>query len=133
MVLRNLGKNKGHQYIECKDYDNTTVNDDDEDDEDKGFMEASTASLTEPISERSVLYQLKSFGSSFSLNPLQLPAKINISQISTNGSHFIAISSDGVVYTWGEGEKGQLGHCGNISWKQYPTRIESIRKFNIIG
>lgn len=90
-MLRNLGKNKGRQYIACKDYDKTSV---DDDDEDKGFMEASTtASLTEPISERSVLYQLKSFGASVSLYPLQLPAKIKISQISTNGSHFIAVSS----------------------------------------
>lgn len=85
-----MGKNKGHQYIESKDYDNIT---EDVDDEDKGFMEASTASLPEPISERSVLYQLKSFGSSVSLYPLQLPANIKITQISTNGSHFIAVSS----------------------------------------
>lgn len=89
-MLRNLGKNKGHKYIECKDYDKTYV---DDNDEDKGFMEASTASSSEPISERSVLYQLKSFGTSVSLYPLQLPARIKISQISTHGSHFIAVSS----------------------------------------
>lgn len=49
-------------------------------------------SLDEILFERSVLYQLKSFGSTISLVPLQLPPRNKIVMISTSGSHFISVS-----------------------------------------
>lgn len=42
---------------------------------------------------RSVLYQLKSFGSCTSVDPLQLPPTLKICKVVTNEKHFIVISS----------------------------------------
>jgi NIMA (never in mitosis gene a)-related kinase 8 len=86
-----------------------------------------------PIVERSVLYQLKSFGASTSLDPLHLPPTIRIVQVATYGSHFIAVSSEGSVYTWGEGNKGQLGHNAIETWKHFPTKVDHLRKYMVIG
>lgn len=46
----------------------------------------------EEIVERSVLYQLKSFGSNTSLIPLQLPPIVKIVDVATSGAHFITVS-----------------------------------------
>lgn len=48
--------------------------------------------VEEEIIERSVLYQLKSFGCNTSLIPLQLPPLIRIVQVATSGTHFITVS-----------------------------------------
>lgn len=44
------------------------------------------------VSPRSVLYQLKAFGTGFSLTPLQLPPKARIRGVATNDSHFIVVN-----------------------------------------
>ncbi|CAO1402354.1 unnamed protein product [Diamesa serratosioi] len=97
------------------------------------YMETSTATMHDlALTERSVLYQLKSFGSIFSLHPLQLPSTCKIKQISTSGSHFIVVTAEGSVYSWGEGMKGQLGHTSD-TWKHFPTKIDAINRYNIIS
>ena len=61
-------------------------------------MEESTAPITDARIERSVLYQLKAFGSNTVLNPLQLPSNIRMSMVATNGNHFLAVTLG--VYTF---------------------------------
>nr|XP_047123873.1 E3 ubiquitin-protein ligase HERC2 isoform X1 [Hydra vulgaris]XP_047123877.1 E3 ubiquitin-protein ligase HERC2 isoform X2 [Hydra vulgaris] len=50
---------------------------------------------------------------------------INIKKISVHsgGRHCLALSSDGEVFSWGEGEDGKLGH-GNRQTSSQPKRIE---------
>lgn len=45
------------------------------------------------FSYRSVLYQLKSFGNSFSMNPIQLPPKSCILCVATSETHFVVVNS----------------------------------------
>uniref|UniRef100_A0A1B0DJM5 non-specific serine/threonine protein kinase n=1 Tax=Phlebotomus papatasi TaxID=29031 RepID=A0A1B0DJM5_PHLPP len=82
----------------------------------KQYTEESTAALPEPLTERSVLYQLHSFGTGVSMRALPLPATAKISRVATNGAHFVAVTADGGVYTWGDDSKGQLAlgaSCGD--------------------
>ena len=66
----------------------------------KEYMDASTATMNDLVqAERSVLYQLKSFGNSFSLDPLQLPATVKINQVDTNGTHFLVVTK-GKIVNW---------------------------------
>ncbi|XP_065093759.1 serine/threonine-protein kinase Nek8 [Ochlerotatus camptorhynchus] len=143
LIYRNLGKNDGFRYI-SSDYLNKSMMMTAEAKDQptvpmmgtatRDYMEASTATMNNlPLTERSVLYQLKSFGSATSLTPLQLPPTGKIKQIATNGSHFVAVMNDGSVYTWGEGNKGQLGHNALETWRHYPTRVEAIRRYNVVG
>ncbi|XP_035788563.1 serine/threonine-protein kinase Nek8-like [Anopheles albimanus] len=83
--------------------------------------------------QRTVLYQLHSFGQSSSLAPLPLPPTLKIRQIATRGHHFVAVMEEGTVYSWGEGDKGQLGHDALESWHHIPMRIEAVRQHSVIG
>ncbi|XP_055604185.1 serine/threonine-protein kinase Nek8 [Uranotaenia lowii] len=136
LIYRNLGKNDGFKYV-SSNFLNSTLMDDATTlmgTATRDYMEASTATTSNlPLAERSVLYQLKSFGTSTSLTPLQLPPNGRIRQVATNGTHFVAVMHDGSVYSWGEGDKGQLGHNALETWRHYPTKVEAVRKYNIIG
>ncbi|KAH9523229.1 E3 ubiquitin-protein ligase herc2 [Bulinus truncatus] len=46
--------------------------------------------------------------------------------VNSGGKHCLALSSEGEVYSWGEGEDGKLGH-GNRSPCDRPRVIESLR------
>lgn len=41
---------------------------------------------------RSVLYQLKAFGNSFGMNPIQLPPKARIRSVAASDSHFVVVN-----------------------------------------
>jgi E3 ubiquitin-protein ligase HERC2 len=41
------------------------------------------------------------------------------------GKHFLALTDDGEVYSWGLGEGGRLGH-GDHTTKEQPTKIEAL-------
>ncbi|XP_029725485.2 serine/threonine-protein kinase Nek8 [Aedes albopictus] len=148
LIYRNLGKNDGFKYvaIDCPSKSSTMSGAKDQTNSSsttaplmmgtatRDYMEASTATTSNlPLVERSVLYQLKSFGSSTSLTPLQLPPAGKIRQIATNGTHFVAVMYDGSVFTWGEGNKGQLGHNALETWRHYPTRVDAIQRYNVVG
>ncbi|XP_055529290.1 serine/threonine-protein kinase Nek8 [Wyeomyia smithii] len=140
LVYRSLGKNNGFKYVSNDQYDEIMGSDQSTSatlvmgTETRNYMEASTATTNSlPLVERSVLYQLKSFGSAVSLNPLQLPPSVRIRQLATSGTHFVAVMYDGSVYSWGEGNKGQLGHNSLETWRHYPSRVEAVRKYNVIG
>ncbi|EDS27506.1 NIMA-family kinase NERCC1 [Culex quinquefasciatus] len=140
LIYRNLGKNNGFKYVSNDYFDGSLMNHDNSKTVSlvgtatRDYMDASTATMNNlPLVERSVLYQLKSFGSSTNLSPLQLPPTGKIRQLATQGTHFVVVMYDGSVYTWGEGNKGQLGHNALETWRHYPTKIESIRRYNVVG
>ncbi|XP_055628778.1 serine/threonine-protein kinase Nek8 [Toxorhynchites rutilus septentrionalis] len=137
LIYRNLGKN-GFKYISNEITDMSSERTESSSirmgTATRNYMQASTATMNNlPLTERSVLYQLKSFGTSTSLNPLQLPPTGKIRQIATSGAHFVAVMYDGSVYSWGEGDTGQLGHNALETWRHYPTRIDTIRKYTVVG
>ncbi|XP_054725960.1 serine/threonine-protein kinase Nek8 [Anastrepha obliqua] len=152
LIFRNLGKHKGYSY---KD-DMFAINSPQENVEfsfnletDKStqalpdlptectemrqVMNAETAVPNEIIYKRSVLYQLKAFGNSFNMNPIQLPPKARIRTVAASDSHFVVVNEDGSVYAWGEGTHGQLGSTSLEAWKHYPSRMESVRNHNIVS
>lgn len=98
------------------------------------YLNQSTATLINagPV-ERSVLYQLKAFGSDTTMSPIQLPVTAKIVSVSASENHFIAVLADGSVYTWGEGGKGQLGHDTLETWKHFPTKVEALSRYIVIG
>ncbi|XP_037947349.1 serine/threonine-protein kinase Nek8 [Teleopsis dalmanni] len=155
LIFRSLGKSKGYSYEDDMTFTNTHTTDllslKQEDPlacsslksiranglataqtETKELMNAETMAPCEVIQKRSVLYQLKSFGSSFTMNPIQLPAKACIRAVATSDTHFVVVNDDGSVYSWGEGTHGQLGLNSLEAWKHFPSRMESVRNYHII-
>ena len=59
---------------------------------------------------RSILYYLKGYESSVSLVPVPLPPRSRIQQVAVSNTHIVVLTAEGLVFTWGEGKKGQLGH-----------------------
>jgi len=47
-------------------------------------------------------------------------------------SHALAIDCDGVVYTWGRNERGQLGH-GDYNERKTPTAVEALRAVKCVA
>lgn len=148
LIFRNLGKNRGYQYE--IDLDSTTISSTAVSFQiEKNLVEsatlrnAATKDMTQKhslsldsIKEnvlRSVLYQLKSFGNSFSLSPIELPTNICIRSVAASSSHFLVVSDKGEVFSWGEGTCGQLGTNTVDSWKHYPSKIDSIDHYRVVG
>lgn len=48
------------------------------------------------------------------------------------GKHFLALSADQEVFSWGTGEGGRLGH-GDTNPKEIPTKIQVLSEKKIIG
>jgi len=45
--------------------------------------------------------------------------------VSAGGEHSLAITADGAVFTWGEGEHGCLGHGEDRSNQMLPKKVEA--------
>ena len=45
--------------------------------------------------------------------------------VSAGGEHSLAITADSAVFTWGEGERGCLGHGEDLSNQLLPKKIEA--------
>ncbi|XP_013107737.2 serine/threonine-protein kinase Nek8 [Stomoxys calcitrans] len=157
LIFRNLSKNRGHYYeddvsstvmssnsskllslheeplLEDSSRRSTIVDLATAQTETKEIMNAETVPPNETVETRSVLYQLKSFGNSFSMTPIHLPPKASILSVATSETHFVVVNNDGSVYTWGEGTHGQLGLSSLEAWKHYPSRMESVRNYHIIS
>jgi len=59
------------------------------------------------------------------LVPTPLPGAGNIAALSASGTHSLALSSDGNVYSWGRGAEGELGYaaperCGTVPCSKRP-------------
>ncbi|XP_052796353.1 E3 ubiquitin-protein ligase HERC2-like isoform X2 [Mya arenaria] len=52
--------------------------------------------------------------------------------VNSGGKHCLALSAEGEVYSWGEGEDGKLGH-GNRSPCDRPRVIESLRGKEVVA
>lgn len=94
LVYKNLGKFDGYSYnCEVTDMEGTMRSTSMFGPISREYLEASTATMNDGLlNERSVLYQMKSFGSNFTLDPIQLPATIKIKHVATGGSHFIVVN-----------------------------------------
>ena len=45
--------------------------------------------------------------------------------VSAGGEHSLAITADSAVFTWGEGDRGCLGHGEDLSNQLLPKKIEA--------
>ncbi|KAH8278577.1 hypothetical protein KR018_005440 [Drosophila ironensis] len=150
LIFRSLGKNKGYSYeddlsgpagnhlaasVPAAVHSNVSLDLElpTAQTETKHLMSAETAAPHEILEKRSVLYQLKAFGSCFSMAPIQLPPKAVILEVAMSDSHFVVVNEDGSAYAWGEGTHGQLGLTALEAWKHYPSRMESVRNYHIVG
>lgn len=51
--------------------------------------------------------------------------------VSSGGKHCLALSSEGHVYSWGEGDDGKLGHNNKVSYDR-PKLIEDLLGVEIV-
>lgn len=65
------------------------------------------------------------FGSDAVLTPHKIKGlgRVRVSDIACGWSHMMCLTDDGVVYSWGRGKDGQLGH-GDVADVWEPKRIE---------
>ncbi|XP_021939343.1 serine/threonine-protein kinase Nek8-like isoform X2 [Zootermopsis nevadensis] len=84
---------------------------------------------------RSVLYDLKSYESAIALTPIQLPPRSKVTEVAVSSTHIIVLTSEMLVYSWGEGKRGQLGHGDTEPWRQHPGSVEALKgkSINRIG
>ncbi|CAH1787997.1 unnamed protein product [Owenia fusiformis] len=74
---------------------------------------------------RSVLYYLQTFN--MQLHPIDLMhSKIKIREVAVGGDHVIVVTMERMVFTWGEGSKGQLGH-GSLESSDMPQMVEALK------
>ena len=62
-------------------------------------------------------------------SPVPVPVSIDtdcLSDVAGGGSHSVALTANGEVFTWGLGEGGRLGH-GEANQELYPRLVEAIR------
>ncbi|KAI6208318.1 Protein kinase domain-containing protein [Aphelenchoides besseyi] len=77
----------------------------------------------------SVLYQFDIEKVTLSAVPT-LPNRINIKQLAISQSHYVILTSDAQVYTWGENKNGQLGH-GDRKSRISPTMVDALQGRNV--
>lgn len=51
--------------------------------------------------------------------------------VNSGGKHCLALSTDGKVYSWGEGDDGKLGH-GNKNGCDHPQLIDALQGKEIV-
>eukprot|EP01031_Cornospumella_fuschlensis_P021036 gene21036-25777_t len=56
---------------------------------------------------------------------VKFPLKVQIASVAAGSRHSLALSTDGHVYSWGWGHRGQLGH-GDLRNCYQPMRIEGL-------
>ncbi|XP_045610447.2 serine/threonine-protein kinase Nek8 isoform X2 [Procambarus clarkii] len=76
---------------------------------------------------RSVVYHMKVYDSAISLNPVPLPPRTRVKELAVSSTHLVLLTSECLVYTWGEGKKGQLGHESLEAWRGRPAVVESLK------
>ncbi|XP_077295438.1 nimA-like kinase [Arctopsyche grandis] len=84
------------------------------------------------VKDRSVLYEMKYWKNESDIQPIQLPAHAKIIDVAIGENHFIAISDDHMVFTWGDGGKGQLGLGELEKYKYHPIPVMSLLNKSII-
>lgn len=51
--------------------------------------------------------------------------------VNSGGKHCLALTSDGEVYSWGEGDDGKLGHGNRLSYDR-PKLIEALTRVGVV-
>ena len=52
-------------------------------------------------------------------------------QVSVGDDHIIVVTVERIVYSWGDGTKGQLGH-GNLESKHKPCLVETLQSKSVV-
>ncbi|CAG8633365.1 3734_t:CDS:2, partial [Ambispora gerdemannii] len=64
------------------------------------------------------------------LNPIENEIENNFIKVVSGENHFLALTRNGEVFTWGSGRYGQLGH-GNLVSLNKPTAIEFLQGLTV--
>lgn len=89
-------------------------------------LNLSQGNVNDPKSKkklRSVFFYFESCTAS--MTPIELPPKIKIRHAAVGEDHVIVVTTEKQVYSWGSGDKGQLGH-GNTESKMKPELVQSL-------
>ncbi|XP_071479348.1 uncharacterized protein [Diadema antillarum] len=91
-------------------------------------LATSTDSNTHKKRTRSVLYQIDTSLPGIPPIPVkvELPSILKIRQVAVSSTHVALVTYERVVYSWGEGTKGQLGH-GDLEPRKNPTSVEALK------
>ncbi|XP_044259072.1 serine/threonine-protein kinase Nek8 [Tribolium madens] len=81
--------------------------------------------------ERSILYKITNFGDDQEIIPEELPHK-TIIDFSIGFGHYIVVTVDHCVYTWGENDFGQLGIDSGAQKRAFATIVKSLQHEKII-
>ena len=73
---------------------------------------------------RSFLYYLD--GVSLLLHHVSATFQTRVDHIAVGYGHSLALADEGLVFSWGVGSKGQLGH-GDRETKRSPQLVEAIK------
>ncbi|RWS23438.1 serine/threonine-protein kinase Nek8-like protein [Leptotrombidium deliense] len=100
------------------------------------FTTGAVLSLQNPklnITPRSLLYEVKICDSHVSLERVPFLGNDRIKDFSKSSNHYLVLTSDLLVYSWGCAIKGQLGldHVNSES-TTHPTCIDDLRGKNIV-
>ena len=52
-------------------------------------------------------------------------------KVAVSTSHIVALTSELLVFTWGDGRRGQLGHGELETWRSRPEAVESLKTKSI--
>ena len=63
--------------------------------------------------------------------PLQSLQKVTFAALGTD--HSLAITKDGLVFTWGSNEHSQLGHSPNAKKVLVPTLVACLKRAKCVG
>ncbi|XP_063218501.1 serine/threonine-protein kinase Nek8-like [Bacillus rossius redtenbacheri] len=77
--------------------------------------------------ERSVLYDLRVFESHVALTPVPLPPRSKVTDVAASNTHVLALTADMLVYSWGEGSRGQLGHGDTVQHTAQPRCVDALK------
>ncbi|KAK7101348.1 hypothetical protein V1264_024139 [Littorina saxatilis] len=74
---------------------------------------------------RSVLYYLQSSTGNMTC-VTGLPPRMKIKQVGVSSDHVVVVTTERQVYSWGRGDKGQLGH-GDCQGQSSPRLVEALK------
>ncbi|KAK7492848.1 hypothetical protein BaRGS_00015986, partial [Batillaria attramentaria] len=86
---------------------------------------ASAESISRRAKIRSVLYYLESSTGTMTCIT-GLPPRMKIRQVGVSSDHVVVVTTEQQVYSWGRGEKGQLGH-GDTKSCPDPCLVEALK------
>ncbi|CAG0891893.1 unnamed protein product [Cyprideis torosa] len=108
-------------------FENVGVDLEDADEEFRRAFEQAQQNARSQKQPRSVLYYIKNYEDSLSLIPVPLPPRTIIREVAVSSSHAIVLTNDLLVFTWGDGRKGQLGHGKVEPFRSTPACVDILK------